>query len=99
MCDRNGRERRMSPSERALAVRAIDGMAELAGLADSPDAESIVDREAHLVDPSNTGAVRERLRRLLDAHRTEWNAFMCSMPKHSWVRGHDRHPPSCCQTW
>ena len=86
MCDRNGRERRMSPSERALAVRAIDEMAELAGLADSPDAESIVDREAHLVDPSNTGAVRERLRRLLDAHRTEWNAFMCSLPKYSWVR-------------
>jgi len=45
----------MSPSERALAVRAIDEMAELAGLADAPDAESIVDREAHLVDPSNTG--------------------------------------------
>jgi len=86
MCDRNGRERRMSPSERAIAVRAIDGMAELAGSADSPDAESIVDREAHLVDPSNPGAVRERLRRLLDAHRTEWNALMCSLPKHSWVR-------------
>ena len=86
MCDRNGRERRMSPSERALAVRAIDGMAELAGLAGSPDGESIIDREAHLIDPGNPDAVRERLRRLLDAHRTEWNAFMCFLPKRSWVR-------------
>ena len=75
----------MSASERALAVRAIDGMAELAALAKSPNGESIIDREAHLVDPGNPGAVRERLSRLLDAHRAEWNAFMCSLPKHSWV--------------
>jgi 7-cyano-7-deazaguanine synthase in queuosine biosynthesis len=86
MCDRNGRERPMSASERALAVRAIDGMAELAALAKSPDGESIIDREAHLVDPSNPGTVRARLRRLLDTHRTEWNAFMCSLPERSWVR-------------
>jgi len=59
----------MIPGERALAVRAIDGMVELAG-----------------VDRSNPGVGRERLRRLLDAHRTEWNVFMCSLPKHSWVR-------------
>jgi 7-cyano-7-deazaguanine synthase in queuosine biosynthesis len=86
VCDQSGRERRMTPGERALAVRAIDGMAELAGLVDSPDGESIVDREAHLIDSSNPGAVRERLRRLLDAHRTEWKAFMCSLPKQSWIR-------------
>ena len=86
VCDRNGGERRMTPGERGLAVRAIDGMAELAGLADSPDGESIVDREARLVDSSNPDAVRERLRRLLDRHRTEWNAFLCSLPKRSWVR-------------
>jgi 7-cyano-7-deazaguanine synthase in queuosine biosynthesis len=86
VCDRNGRDRPMTPGERALAVRAIDGMAELAGLAGSPDAESIIDSEARLVDPSNPGVIRERLRRLLDTHRTEWNAFICSLPKRSWVR-------------
>ena len=84
MYDRSGRG--LTPGERALTVRAIDGMAELAGLADSPDGESIVDREAHLIDSRNPGAVRERFRRLLDAHRTEWNAFMGSLPKRSWVR-------------
>jgi hypothetical protein len=61
-------------------------MAELAGLADSPDGESIINREAHLIDPSNPGAVRERLRTLLDTHQTEWDSFMGSLPKQSWVR-------------
>jgi 7-cyano-7-deazaguanine synthase in queuosine biosynthesis len=86
VCDRSGRERRMTLGERALAVRAIDGMDELAGLGDSPDGESIVDREAHLVGSSNPGAIRGRLRRLLETHRIEWNAFMSSLPKQSWVR-------------
>ena len=86
VCDRNGRERRMLPSERAVAVRAIATMADFARLADSPQGVSAVDREADLVSPKDPGTVRAKLLRLLQRHRVEWEAFMNSLPKRSWVR-------------
>ena len=86
VCDRDGRERRMLPSERAVAVRAIATMADFARLADSPQGVSAVDREADLVSPKDPGTVRAKLLRLLQRHRVEWEAFMNSLPKRSWVR-------------
>ena len=76
----------MTPSERAVAVRAVAAMAELARLADSPEGLLAVDREAGLVDPKNPGGVRAKLLRLLQWHRIEWEAFMNSLLNRSWVR-------------
>jgi hypothetical protein len=76
----------MTPSERAVAVRAIAAMAEFARLADSPEGLLVVDREAGLVDPKNPRAVRAKLLRLLQWHRIQWEAFMSSLPNRSWVR-------------
>jgi 7-cyano-7-deazaguanine synthase in queuosine biosynthesis len=84
--DRTGRERRMTPSERAVAVRAVAAMAEFARLADSPDGLLVIDREAGLVDPKNPEAAGGKLLRLLQWHRIKWEAFMSSMPNRSWVR-------------
>ena len=67
--DRTGRERRMTPSERAVAVRAVAAMAEFARLADLPDGLLVIDREAGSVDPKNPEAARGKLLRLLHWHR------------------------------
>lgn len=86
VCGRDGRERRMMPSERAVAVRAIATMADFTRLADLPQGASAVDREAGLVSPKDPGTVRAKLLRLLQRHRVEWDGFMNSLPKRSWVR-------------
>ena len=83
---RDGRQSRMTPGERAVAVRAIVTMAEFARLADAPRDASTVRREARLIDPTNPEAAEAKLRRLLEQHRSEWNAFMSSLPDRSWVR-------------
>jgi 7-cyano-7-deazaguanine synthase in queuosine biosynthesis len=84
--DGDGKERRMTPGERAVSVRAIAAMVEFARLADSPERELAVGREARLVDPKNPDVAEARLLRLLQRHRTEWDAFMRSLPNRSWVR-------------
>jgi hypothetical protein len=76
----------MTPSERAVAVRAVAAMVEFARLADSPDGLLVIDREAGLVDPNNPEAAGGKLLRLLQWHQIEWEAFMSSMPNRSWVR-------------
>lgn len=76
----------MTPSERAVAVRAVAAMAEFARLADLPDGLLVIDREAGSVDPKNPEAARGKLLRLLHWHRIEWEAFMSSLPNRSWVR-------------
>jgi hypothetical protein len=85
VCHRNG-VKPATPGERAVAVRAISLMAELARLADSPESASSIDLEARLVDPANPGIVRTKLCRLLRRHRDEWDAFIDSLPSRSWVR-------------
>jgi hypothetical protein len=84
--DRDGREKRMTPGERDVAVRAISAMAEFARLADSPEGELVIDREARLIDSRNPGVVKAKLLRLIRRHRTEWDAFIGSLPNRSWVR-------------
>lgn len=76
----------MTPGERAVSVRAIAAMAEFARLADSPERELAVGREARLIDSKNPDVVEARLLGLLQRHRTEWDAFMSSLPNRSWVR-------------
>jgi hypothetical protein len=83
---RGGEQRRMTPGERNVAVRAIATMVEFSRLLDSSDGKAVVDREARLIDPSNFGTVQATLRRLLEQHRSEWDAFVCDLPDHSWVR-------------
>ncbi len=83
---RDGRERQMTPGERAIAVRAIAAMTEFAGLADSSEGDAAIDREARLIDPNNPGQVQVEFRRLLRQHRSEWDGFMSALPDHSWVR-------------
>lgn len=83
---RDGRQSPMTPSERAVAVRAIAAMAEFARLADAPSGVLTIQREARLIDPSDPGAAEAKLRRLLQQHQFEWNAFMSSLPETSWVR-------------
>jgi hypothetical protein len=86
VCDRDGKERRMTSGERAVAVRAVGTMVEFARLADSPEGELAACREARLVDSRNSGVMQARLIRLLQRHRGEWDAFMSSLPNRSWVR-------------
>jgi 7-cyano-7-deazaguanine synthase in queuosine biosynthesis len=83
---RDGEERPMTPNERNVAVRSIATMVEFSRLLASPDGAAAVDREARLIDPDNFGAVQAKLRRLLEQHRSEWDAFVCDLPDHSWVR-------------
>lgn len=83
---RDGRVSRMTPGERAVAVRAICAMTEFAGLADAPNGAQPVQREAQLIDPADPAAAEVKLRSLLQRHRSEWNAFMSSLPGDSWVR-------------
>ena len=83
---RNGPGRRMAPSERAVAVRAIATMWEFARLADTPEGDVVADREARLIDPNEPGAVQMKLRRVRQQHRSEWDGFMNALPGRSWVR-------------
>jgi 7-cyano-7-deazaguanine synthase in queuosine biosynthesis len=83
--DRDGRERRLTSSERAVAVRAVAAMSEFADLADSPNVAAVVQREADLIDSTNSKAIQANLLRLLRQHRAEWHAFVNSLPKRSWV--------------
>jgi 7-cyano-7-deazaguanine synthase in queuosine biosynthesis len=83
---RDGRERQMTSGERAVAVRAIATMVELARLADSSDGALLVQREARLIDSANPMAAQTKLLRLLKQHQAEWGAFMSSLPERSWVR-------------
>ena len=48
--DWNGRKGRMTPGERAIAVRAVSAMAELARLSNSSEGELAVSREARLIE-------------------------------------------------
>lgn len=83
---RNGVERQMTTSERAVAVRAISSMAEFARLADSSNREPVIDFEARLLDPTRPSTVQAKLLRLLRRHRDEWGSFLSSLPRRSWVR-------------
>jgi len=76
----------MTSGERAVAVRAIATMVELARLADSSDGALLVQREARLIDSANPMAAQTKLLRLLKQHQAEWGAFMSSLPERSWVR-------------
>jgi hypothetical protein len=82
----DGRERRMTSGDRAVTVRAIATMTEFARLAESPEGDLVVQREAQLIDPDNPEATQTRLVRLLRQHQAEWNAFLSSLPERSWVR-------------
>lgn len=82
----DGRERRMTSSDRAVGVRAIATMTEFTRLAELPEGALVVRREARLIDPDNPDAVQTKLARLLRQHQTEWNAFLSSLPERSWVR-------------
>lgn len=86
VCDRDGRERRMTPGERAVAVRAIAAMTEFARLADSPEGEATAYCEALLIDPKNPRGMQESFLGLLQRHRAEWDEFVGSLPNRSWVR-------------
>lgn len=83
---RDGHQSRMTPIERAIAVRAIATMAEFACLATAPSGAETIHREARLIDPAEPAAAEAKLRRLLQQHQTEWGAFMRSLPIRSWVR-------------
>jgi 7-cyano-7-deazaguanine synthase in queuosine biosynthesis len=83
---RNGQEKPMASSDRAVAVRAIAAMADFARLVDSPDGALAVQREAQLIGPTNPEATQTKLLRLLERHRAEWRAFVDSLPERSWVR-------------
>lgn len=85
VCDR-GSERRMTPDERAVAVRAIAAMRELARLADSSEGKATAYREALLIDPGNPRGTQESFLKLLHRHRAEWDAFVGALPNRSWVR-------------
>ena len=85
VCDRDGRERRMTHGERAVAVRAIAAMREFARLADSPEGKATAYREALLIDPGNPRGTQESFLGLLRRHRAEWDAFVGSLPNRSWV--------------
>jgi hypothetical protein len=61
-------------------------MVEFSSLLDTSDGNAAVDREACLIDPNDSEAVRAKLGRLLEQHRSEWDAFVCDLPNHSWVR-------------
>jgi hypothetical protein len=61
-------------------------MTEFARLAESPEGDLVVQREAQLIDPDNPEATQTRLVRLLRQHQAEWNAFLSSLPERSWVR-------------
>jgi hypothetical protein len=76
----------MTPSERAVAVRAIAAMVEFANFSDSPSGALTIQREAQLIEPNDSQATEVKLRRLLQQHQSEWNAFMSSLPNRSWVR-------------
>lgn len=82
----DGREGRMTSGDRAVAVRAAATMTEFARLAEFPETNLVVQREAHLIDPGNPEAAQTKLIRLLRQHRTEWNAFLSSSPERSWIR-------------
>jgi hypothetical protein len=60
-------------------------MAEFARLADSPDGELAVQREAQLISPADPKAAQTKLLRLLEHHQAEWSAFVNSLPERSWV--------------
>jgi 7-cyano-7-deazaguanine synthase in queuosine biosynthesis len=83
---RDGRQTRMTPGERAVAVRAVAMMAEFARLADSPEGAVVLRREARLIDSANPAAAQTKLFRLVKQHQAEWSAFMSSLPERSWVR-------------
>lgn len=83
--DWNGRKRRMTPGERAIAVRAVSAMAELARLSDLSEGELAVRREARLIDSKNPRVVKAKFLGLLHQHRAEWDAFIGSLPNRSWV--------------
>jgi 7-cyano-7-deazaguanine synthase in queuosine biosynthesis len=83
---RDGRQSRMTPVERAVAVRAIAAMAEFACLTDARSGALTIQREARLIDPADPSAAEAKLCRLLRQHQSEWNAFMNSLPERSWVR-------------
>jgi 7-cyano-7-deazaguanine synthase in queuosine biosynthesis len=83
---RDGSQCRMTPSERAVAVRAIAAMVEFANFSDSPSGALTIQREAQLIEPNDSQATEVKLRRLLQQHQSEWNAFMSSLPNRSWVR-------------
>jgi 7-cyano-7-deazaguanine synthase in queuosine biosynthesis len=83
---RQADERPMTLGEREVAVRAIATMADFASFADSPEGAATIDREARLVDPYAPEAPRAGLTRLLSQHRSEWDSFMSSLPRRSWVR-------------
>jgi 7-cyano-7-deazaguanine synthase in queuosine biosynthesis len=85
VCDRDGKERRMTPGERAVAVRAIAAMSEFARLADSPEGKATVYREGLLIDPRNPNGTLERFLGLLHRHRAEWDVFVDSLPNRSWA--------------
>ena len=84
--DREGRQVRMLPADRDVAVRAIAAMEEFARLADSPEGAMTVSREARLIAPYDPGPVQAKLHGLLKQHRSEWSSFMSALPDHSWVR-------------
>jgi hypothetical protein len=83
---RNGQEKPMASTDRAVAVRAMAAMAEFARLRNSPDGTLVVEREAQLISPANPRATQTKLLRLLEQHRAEWSAFVNSLPERSWVR-------------
>lgn len=85
-CHPDGRERPMPSGDRAVAVRAIATMAQFARLAEGPEGNLVVQREARLIDPDDPEAVKSKLIRLLRQHQTEWNAFLSSLPEPSWLR-------------
>jgi hypothetical protein len=76
----------MTPSERAVAVRSIAAMAEFACFPDSPSGALTIEREARLIDASNPVMAEVKLRRLLQQHQSEWNEFISSLPRRSWIR-------------
>jgi len=84
--DHDGRERRMTTGERAVAVRAIAAMAKFGDLADSAEGKLAVQREARLIDSSDPKVAQAKLLRLLKQHQAEWATFMNALPDRSWVR-------------
>ncbi|HEY3800445.1 MAG TPA: 7-cyano-7-deazaguanine synthase [Caulobacteraceae bacterium] len=82
---RSGEALPMSAGERAVAVRAIAAMVDFARLLDSPGRETVVTREARLVDPKAPSVAGQSLVRLLGQHTREWDQFLDHLPNQSWV--------------
>jgi len=77
----------MTLSERHMVVRSLGTMAEFARLANSPQADLLIEAESlQFGDSDSTDATAKNLRDLIVRHQKEWHGFVDCFPKDGWAR-------------